>query len=446
MPAEAVERKLAAILAADIAGYSRLIGLDEEGTLARLRALRRDLIDPAIAEHRGRIVKTTGDGLLVEFPSVVYAVRCGVSVQRAVAERETALPPDRRIEFRVGINLGDIVVDGDDILGDGVNIAARLEGITEPGAMSAWMAAATSYSVSDVPMLPFYIYYSMFGFQRIGDLAWAAGDIQARGFLIGGTAGRTTLEGEGLQHEDGHSHILSSTIPNCVSYDPTYMYEVAVIVQDGLRRMFKEQENVFYYLTCMNENYVQPAIPKGAEQGILKGLYLLKQGGKQKLRVQLMGSGTILREVEAAAEMLEKDWGVSADVWSATSFTELRRDGLDCARWNMFHAGEKPRVPYVTESLAKTTGPIVVATDYMKLFADQIREFVPRRYTVLGTDGFGRSDTRTGLRHFFEVDRRYVTVAALKSLMDEGQLDAKKVAEAIKKYGLNPDKPNPVTV
>ena len=312
--------------------------------------------------------------------------------------------------------------------------------------MASWIAAATAYSSHGVPMIPFYIYYSMFGFQRIGDLAWAAGDMQARGFLIGGTAGRTTLEGEGLQHEDGHSHILSSTIPNCVSYDPTYMYEVAVIVQDGLRRMFKEQESVFYYLTCMNENYLQPAMPKGVEQGILKGLYLLKEGGKGKLRVQLMGSGTILREVEAAAEMLEKDWGVSADVWSATSLTELRREGLDCSRWNMYHPDQKARVPYITQALEKHAGPVVAATDYMKLFVDQIREFVPRRLVALGTDGFGRSDTRAGLRHFFEVDRRYVVVAALKALADEGQLDAKKVNEAMQKYGIDPEKPNPVTV
>jgi pyruvate dehydrogenase E1 component len=320
------------------------------------------------------------------------------------------------------------------------------EGITEPGSMASWIAAATAYSSHGVPMIPFYIYYSMFGFQRIGDLAWAAGDIQARGFLIGGTAGRTTLEGEGLQHDDGHSHILSSTIPNCLSYDPTYMYEVAVIVQDGLRRMFKEQESVFYYLTCMNENYLQPAMPQGVEQGILKGLYLLKEGGKAKLRVQLMGSGTILREVEAAAEMLEKDWEVSADVWSATSLTELRREGLDCSRWNMYHPGQKARVPYVTQALEKHAGPVIAATDYMKLFVDQIREFVPRRLVALGTDGFGRSDTRAGLRHFFEVDRRYVVVAALKALADEGQLDAKKVTEAMQKYNMNPDKPNPVTV
>jgi pyruvate dehydrogenase E1 component len=320
------------------------------------------------------------------------------------------------------------------------------EGITEAGSMASWMAAATAYSSHGVPMIPFYIYYSMFGFQRIGDLAWAAGDMQARGFLVGGTAGRTTLEGEGLQHEDGHSHVLSSTIPNCVSYDPTYMYEVAVIVQDGLRRMYQERESVFYYLTCMNENYAHPAMPKGVEQGILKGIYLLRPAGKQKLRVQLMGSGTILREVETAAEMLEKEWGVSADVWSATSFTELRREGLDCTRWNMYHPDLKPRVPYVTQQLDKHPGPVVAATDYIKLFPDQIREFVPRRFVVLGTDGFGRSDTREGLRHFFEVDRRYVVVAALKALADEGQLDAKKVVEAMKKYKINPEKPNPVTV
>ncbi|HET7651294.1 MAG TPA: pyruvate dehydrogenase (acetyl-transferring), homodimeric type, partial [Gammaproteobacteria bacterium] len=320
------------------------------------------------------------------------------------------------------------------------------EGITEAGSMASWIAAATSYSNHGIQTIPFYIYYSMFGFQRVGDLAWAAGDIQARGFLVGGTAGRTTLEGEGLQHEDGHSHILSSVIPNCVSYDPTYMHEVAVIIQDGMRRMFREQENVFYYLTTMNENYAHPAMPKGAEAGILKGMYLLKPGGKHKARVQLMGSGTILREVEAAAELLEKDWNVSADVWSATSFTELRRDGLDCSRWNMYHPDKKPKVPYITAQLEKHAGPVIAATDYIKLFADQVREFVPRRFVVLGTDGFGRSDTREGLRHFFEVDRRYVVVAALKALADDGEIDAQKVAEAIKRYKLDPDKPNPVTV
>ncbi|HVC28442.1 MAG TPA: pyruvate dehydrogenase (acetyl-transferring), homodimeric type [Gammaproteobacteria bacterium] len=320
------------------------------------------------------------------------------------------------------------------------------EGITEEGSMASWIAAATAYSTHGVQMIPFYIYYSMFGYQRAGDLFWAAGDIQARGFLVGGTAGRTTLEGEGLQHDDGHNHVMVSNIPNCVAYDPTYAYELAVILADGMRRMFKEQENVFYYLTVMNENYLHPAMPKGAEQGILKGMYLLRAGGQGKLRVQLMGSGTILREVEAAADLLQKDWNITADVWSATSFTELRREGQDCARWNLYHPDQEPRVPYVTQQLEKHAGPVITASDYVKLFADQIREFVPRRFVVLGTDGFGRSDTREGLRHYFEVDRRYVTVAALKALADEGQLDVKKVNEAIKKYGIDPKKPNPVTV
>lgn len=320
------------------------------------------------------------------------------------------------------------------------------EGITEAGSMASWIAAATAYSNHGVQMIPFYIYYSMFGFQRIGDLAWVAGDIQARGFLIGGTAGRTTLEGEGLQHADGHNHILAANIPNCVAYDPTYAYEIAVILTDGMRRMFKEQDNVFYYITVMNENYIHPAMPEGAAAGILQGMYLLREGGRGKRRVQLMGCGTILREVEAAATMLEQDWGVMADIWSATSFTELRRDGQEAVRWNLYHPDEKPHVPYVTRMLEKHPGPVVAASDYVTLFPDQIREFVPRRFMVLGTDGFGRSDTRESLRHFFEVDRRYVVVAALKALADEGEWDAEQVAVAIKKYGMDPEKPNPVTV
>jgi pyruvate dehydrogenase E1 component len=323
------------------------------------------------------------------------------------------------------------------------------EGINEPGAMSSWIAASTSYANNDRVMVPFYIFYSMFGFQRIGDLAWAAGDMQARGFLIGGTSGRTTLNGEGLQHEDGHSHVLSSTVPNCVSWDPTYGYELAVIIQDGLRRMMQEQENVFYYITVMNENYTHPALPAGAEAGILKGMYLLKEGNPgKKSRVQLMGSGTILREVIAAAELLEQDFGVAADIWSATSFTELRREGLDCDRWNLLHPTEKPRISYVETCLKDRVGPVVAATDYMKTFADQIRPFVPRNktYRVLGTDGFGRSDTRPKLREFFEVNRYFVVVAALKALADQREIEASVVADAIKKYGINPDKPNPVTV
>lgn len=321
------------------------------------------------------------------------------------------------------------------------------EGINEAGSMASWLAAATSYANHGVPMIPFYAYYSMFGFQRTGDLAWAAGDLRARGFLLGGTAGRTTLNGEGLQHEDGHSHVLASTIPNCVSYDPTYAYELAVIIQDGLRRMYKEQEDVFYYITMMNENYVHPPMPKGAEEGILRGMYLLKRGGpKKKLKVQLLGSGTILREVIAAADLLEEDFGVSADIWSVTSFNELRRDGLDVARWNMLHPEHTRRMSYVEKCLKDSSGPVVASTDYIKAYADQIRPFVPRHYVALGTDGFGRSDSREKLRHFFEVDRYYVAVAALKALADEGGLPSAKVAEAIKKYGIDPEKPNPVTV
>ena len=323
------------------------------------------------------------------------------------------------------------------------------EGINEAGAMSSWIAAATSYANNAQMMIPFYIFYSMFGFQRIGDLAWAAGDLRARGFLLGGTAGRTTLNGEGLQHEDGHSHILASTIPNCVTYDPTFAYEVAVIIQDGMRRMYREQEDVFYYITVMNENYTHPAMPAGAEQGILKGMYLLQEGKakKNQPKVQLLGSGTILREVIAGAELLEKDFGISADIWSVTSFNELRRDGLDAQRWNLLHPEAEPRLSHVESCLNDRSGPIIAATDYMKIFADQVRAFLPRRnFTALGTDGFGRSDTRRKLRQFFEVDRRYVAVAAMKALADEEKLPQKAVADAIVKYGIDPDKPNPATV
>ncbi|KAB7627233.1 pyruvate dehydrogenase (acetyl-transferring), homodimeric type [Alkalilimnicola sp. S0819] len=317
------------------------------------------------------------------------------------------------------------------------------EGINEAGAMSSWIAAGTSYANHGVPMIPFYAYYSMFGFQRVGDLAWAAGDMQARGFLMGGTAGRTTLNGEGLQHQDGHSHLLSATIPNCVSYDPAFAYELAVVIQDGLRRMYAEQENVFYYITMMNENYVQPAMPEGAEEGIRRGMYLLRDGGQGKLKVQLLGSGTILREVIEAADLLKKDWKVSADIWSCPSFTELRRDGIDAERWNMLHPEDKPHTAYVADCLKGRKGPAVAATDYMRSFADQIRPWMDRRYLVLGTDGFGRSDTRERLRNYFEVDRHYVTVAALKVLADDGEIPAKTVSEAIKKYGIDPEKARP---
>jgi pyruvate dehydrogenase E1 component len=322
------------------------------------------------------------------------------------------------------------------------------EGINEAGGMCDWIAAATSYSTHGVPMIPFYIYYSMFGFQRIGDLAWAAGDMRARGFLLGGTAGRTTLNGEGLQHEDGHSHMISATVPNCISYDPTFGYEVAVIVQDGLRRMYAEQQDCYYYLTVMNENYTQPAMPEGAAPGIIKGMYLFRGGEKKAKapRVQLLGCGTIFREVIAAADLLQSDWGVASDLWSCPSFTELGREGMAVARDNMMHPTAKPRLSHVETCLNDTAGPVIAATDYMRAYAEQIRAFVPRRYVVLGTDGFGRSDTREKLRKFFEVDRYYVTVAALKALADEGTLPASKAADAMKKYGLDPAKPAPWTV
>ena len=323
------------------------------------------------------------------------------------------------------------------------------EGINEPGAMASWIAAATSYSTSDTPMIPFYLFYSIFGFQRVGDLAWAAGDMRSRGFLIGGTAGRTTLNGEGLQHEDGHSHLISATIPNCISYDPTFSYELAVIIQDGLRRMYEQQEDVYYYITVMNENYEHPAMPDGAADSIIKGMYLFKEGqagSKEAPRVQLLGSGTILREVIAAADLLVNDFGVVADVWSVPSFTELRREAIEVERWNMLHPTETPRKSHVETCLGEREGPVIAATDYMRMMADQIRAWVPRRYRVLGTDGFGRSDYRKKLRHFFEVDRQWVTVAALKALADEGTVQATVVAEAIKKYGLDPEKPNPAKV
>ncbi|MEP6938247.1 MAG: pyruvate dehydrogenase (acetyl-transferring), homodimeric type, partial [Rudaea sp.] len=377
------------------------------------------------------------------------------------------------------------------------------EGISEPGAMSAWIAAATSYSISNVAMLPFYIYYSMFGFQRIGDLAWAAGDMRARGFLVGGTAGRTTLNGEGLQHEDGHSHLFAGGIPNCRAYDPTFSYEVAVVMQDGVRRMMTEQEDCYYYVTVMNENYVHPEMPKGAEGGIIKGMYLLSDGdaplpagmptaaaasdknsrgdvpetdgpapretkalakevvkpGAEKSataktknsripRVQLLGSGTILREAIAASELLDKEFGVVCDIWSCPSFSELRRDGFDAERWNRLHPEGKQRTPYVTECLADRQGPVIAATDYVREFADQIRAFMPdgKKYTVLGCDGFGRSDTRENLRRFFEVDRYYIAQAAIAALAAEGKMSPKDVARAIKIWKLDTEKPNPLTV
>ena len=322
------------------------------------------------------------------------------------------------------------------------------EGINEAGAMSSWIAAATSYSHSNCPTIPFYVYYSMFGFQRVHDLAWAAGDMRARGFLIGGTSGRTTLNGEGLQHEDGHSHLLSATIPNCVSYDPTFAYEVAVLIQRGLQRMYGDGEDVYFYLTLLNENYPHPDMPAGAEEGIVKGLYLLKgapTGTPKDKKISLIGCGAILREIIASAEQLEADYGIKADIWSATSFTELRREAEACERWNMLHPLDAPRVPYVTKCLQERGGgPVIASTDYMKLFADQIRPFVPGRYKVLGTDGYGRSDFRRQLRKFFEVDRNFVAVAAVKALAEEQLLPSKTVADAITRYGIDPEKTDPM--
>jgi pyruvate dehydrogenase E1 component len=324
------------------------------------------------------------------------------------------------------------------------------EGITEAGSISSFIAAGTSYSAHGVPMIPFYIYYSMFGYQRVGDLVWAAADSRTRGFLLGGTAGRTTLNGEGLQHEDGHSHVLFSVVPNCRAYDPAFAYEVAVIIQDGLRRMVAEQEDVFYYLTLMNENYHHPTMPEGSQDGILRGMYLLREGSvgrKKKVpRVQLLGSGTILNEVLAAAELLESDFGVAADVWSVTSFTELRRDGIEVERWNMLHPLEDPRKSYVSSCLSSRSGPVVASTDYIRAFADQIRQWVPGSYRVLGTDGFGRSDFRRALRQFFEVDRHYVALAALKELADSGAIERERVREAIERYEIDVEAPMPTSV
>ncbi|HAY41170.1 MAG TPA: pyruvate dehydrogenase (acetyl-transferring), homodimeric type [Gammaproteobacteria bacterium] len=320
------------------------------------------------------------------------------------------------------------------------------EGITEAGAISDWIAAATSYATHNVTMIPFYIYYSKFGFQRVGDLAWAAGDMQAKGFLLGGTAGRTTLAGEGLQHQDGESLIAANTIPNCVTYDPTYAYELTVIILDGMRRMYKDMESVFYYITVMNETYQQPEMPKGAEQGIIKGIYHLKTIGKHKNEVQLLGSGTILREVELAAQILDDDWGVSSKVWSVTSFNELTKEAQAVERENRFMTKGKPKKPYISECLEGSKGPIIAATDYIKNYAEQVRKYIPGRYEVLGTDGFGRSDSRAALREFFEVNANYIVVTSLRSLSEEGLIDKSQVTKALKKYKISNNKPNPLSV
>jgi pyruvate dehydrogenase E1 component len=317
------------------------------------------------------------------------------------------------------------------------------EGINEAGSLCSWIAAGTAYANHGINMVPFYVFYSMFGFQRVGDFIWAAGDMQARGFLLGATAGRTTLAGEGLQHQDGHSQLLATTVPNCVSYDPAFAFELAVILHDGLRRMYVEGEGIFYYITVMNENYAQPAMPTGVEQGILKGMYLYSIGGRGKVRATLLGSGTILREVIAAAEVLERDYGVPADVFSVTSFSELRREALECERWNLLHPNEPPRLPYVEQCLKDREGPLVAATDYMRIVPDQIRQWVGERFVTLGTDGYGRSDSRAALRRHFEVDRNFIVLAALKSLADEGKVDRKTLGAAITALGIDPEKPDP---
>jgi pyruvate dehydrogenase E1 component len=405
------------------------------------------------------VLEPTAEGREVSTTQAFVRVLTALTRDKTLGPRVVPIVPDEARTFgiegmfrQLGIYAPEgqkyTPVDKDQVMYYREDAAGQIlqEGINEAGAFCSWIAAATSYATNDRIMIPFYIYYSMFGFQRVGDLAWAAGDMQARGFLLGGTAGRTTLNGEGLQHQDGHSHILSSTVPNCVSYDPAFAHEVAVIIHHGLKRMVQDQENVYFYLTLMNENYAHPGLRKGDEEGIVRGGYLLRPGPKKaEHRVQLLGSGTILREVLAAAELLENEWGVAGDVWSMTSFTELRRDGLDCERWNLLHPADKPRQPYVTKLFEKTSGPLIASTDYMKLFAEQIRPFVPRgrAYHVLGADGFGRSDFRYRLREHFEIDRRFVVLAALKSLAEEGAIPVKKVSEAIRKYGIDPSKTNP---
>ena len=407
-----------------------------------------------------RLLKDTGEREISTTMAFVQSL--GITLRdKQVGPRIVPIVPDEARTFgmegmfrQLGIysSVGQLYepVDKDQVMFYREDEAGQVlqEGISEAGAFASWMAAATSYSTHNQPMLPFYIFYSMFGFQRIGDLAWAAGDSRAHGFLIGGTAGRTTLNGEGLQHEDGHSHVQSSLIPNVRSYDPTFAYEVVTIVQHGMQRMLAEQQDEYWYITLMNENYAHPALPEGSAEGIIKGMYLLHDGGKPKkgeLRVQLLGSGTILREVIAAAELLDKDFGVTADIWSCPSFTELRRDGFDVERWNRHNPeAKKPRKAYITELLEGRQGPAIAATDYVRAFADQVRAFVPMRYSVLGTDGFGRSDTRANLRRHFEVDRFHIAHAAVAALAADGKLTAKDVARAIKLYKLDAEKVNPL--
>ena len=403
-----------------------------------------------------RLLQDTGDREISTTQALVQAMTL-LCRDKNIGQRLVPIVPDEARTFgmegmfrQIGIYAHEgqkyEPVDRDQLMYYKENQSGQLleEGITEDGAMSSWIASATSYTNSGLQMIPFYIFYSMFGFQRVGDLIWAAGDMQARGFLIGATSGRTTLNGEGLQHEDGHSQIMAGNLPNCVSYDPTFSYELMVILQDGMQRMFKKQENVFYYITTMNENYSHPGLSKGQEKDIIKGMYLFQKAKKGKTKVQLLGSGSILREVIAAADLLEKEFKVQADIWSCPSFNELKRDGDEVSRWNLLHPDKKPRKCHVTQCLENTEGPVVAATDYVKLFADQIRAYVPKSYTVLGTDGFGRSDSREALRKHFEVDRYFITVAVLNALVGEDIISVKTVKAAIKKYGIDTEKNNPL--
>jgi len=420
------------------------------------RRTKGDSLDiPALTIFE-RLLQETGEREISTTQALVQAMTL-LCKDKNIGQRVVPIVPDEARTFgmegmfrQIGIYAHEgqkyEPVDRDQLMYYKENQSGQLleEGITEDGAMSSWIASATAYSNSGMQMIPFYIFYSMFGFQRIGDLVWAAGDMQARGFLIGATSGRTTLNGEGLQHEDGHSQIMAGNVPNCVSYDPTFSHELMVIMQNGMERMFKKQENVFYYITTMNENYSHPGLSKGQEKNIVKGMYLLQKGKKGKTRVQLLSSGSILREAIAAADLLSADFKVEADIWSCTSFNQLKRDGDDVSRWNMLHPDKKPKMSHVEKCLLDTDGPVVAATDYVKLFADQIRAYVPRSYSVLGTDGFGRSDSRQALRKHFEVDRYYIAVASLNALMEDGSVSFKTVNGAIKKYGIDPNKNNPL--
>jgi pyruvate dehydrogenase E1 component len=435
------------------------------GPLPQRRSMSYALKAPAVSAFESQL-KSSGDR---EVSTTMAFVRVLTSLckDKAIGERVVPIVPDEARTFgmegmfrQLGIysSTGQLYdpSDSNQVMYYKEDKKGQMleEGITEAGAFSAWIAAATSYSVNNYPLIPFYIYYSMFGFQRIGDLAWAAGDSQARGFLIGATAGRTTLNGEGLQHQDGHSHILASTIPNCVSYDPTYAYELAVIVQDGMRRMYEDMESVFYYITTMNENYTQPELPKGSEEGIIKGIYLLEDSTAKEYKVaktaskdvtlRLLGSGTILREVRKAAAVIRDQYSINVDVWSVTSFNELRKEALGVQRENMLNPSKKPKLAYITQQLSNREGPVVATTDYMKAHSDQVREFVPASYRVMGTDGFGRSDTRENLRHFFEVDTKFVVLAALSELKQLGLVTTKQISDHMKKTGIEPSKANPL--